>query len=173
MPVTFTLIGAVTVGSGGASNITFNSIPGTYTDLLIKYSLRNTLAGTQDNVNITFNGVTSGYSESMVYGNGSSVLPAQRTSQAELQYMYQVSANATGGTFASGDVYIQDYTSSTAKSVNAQTVSENAGSTGIMGITGGNAASVTSAITSINIKGDASANFVQYSTVYLYGIKNS
>ena len=40
MATTYTLISSVTVGSGGAANIEFTSIPSTYTDLLLKYYLR-------------------------------------------------------------------------------------------------------------------------------------
>ena len=35
---TYTLIASNTVGSGGTASIEFNSIPQTYTDLLIKIS---------------------------------------------------------------------------------------------------------------------------------------
>jgi hypothetical protein len=172
MPTTVTLIGSATVGAGGASNITFNSIPGTHTDLLIKFSLRNTLAATQDNISVTFNGVTSGYEETLLYGNGSSVLAAQRLSRSDVQYLYQNAANTTADTFSNGEMYIQNYTSSSSKSVHTHSVTGNAGTVGIMAIDGGSATSVTSAITSINLNSN-NGNFVQHSTAYLYGIKNS
>ena len=38
---TMTPIQTVTVGSGGAANITFSNIPQTYTDLVIKISARS------------------------------------------------------------------------------------------------------------------------------------
>jgi hypothetical protein len=41
MANTYEAIATVTVGSGGATDIEFTSIPGTYTDLLIKSSLRS------------------------------------------------------------------------------------------------------------------------------------
>jgi len=44
MPNTMTLIASSTVGAGGSTAITFSSIPSTYTDLVIKHSLRNNLA---------------------------------------------------------------------------------------------------------------------------------
>ena len=40
MAVTHNLISTITVGSGGAASIDFTSIPQTYTDLLVKISLR-------------------------------------------------------------------------------------------------------------------------------------
>jgi hypothetical protein len=42
MANTFTLIASSTVGSGGAASIDFTSISSTYTDLVVKLSLRNT-----------------------------------------------------------------------------------------------------------------------------------
>ena len=41
MANTYVKIATVTVGSGGAANMTFSSIVGTYTDLAIKISARS------------------------------------------------------------------------------------------------------------------------------------
>jgi hypothetical protein len=38
MATTYDLISSVTVGSGGAANIEFTSIPATYTDLVVLFS---------------------------------------------------------------------------------------------------------------------------------------
>ena len=48
MADTYTLISSVTVGAGGASSIDFTSIPATYTDLLVKFSLRTDFNGWRD-----------------------------------------------------------------------------------------------------------------------------
>ena len=170
MPNTFTLIASSTVGAGGAANITFSSIPQTYTDLCLKYSLRNGLAATFDNIQLTFNSVSSGYSDRLVYGNGSSALSASRTG-TEIQYLYQTGANATASTFSNGEIYIPNYTGSTNKSVSIDSVTETNGNPAIAGL---DAAlwSNTAAITSINLNGN-NGNFVQYSTAYLYGIVSS
>ncbi len=170
MPNTFTLIASSTVGSGGTANITFSSIPQTYTDLLIKYSLRNGLASAFDNVQLTFNSSTSGYSDRLLYGNGSSALSANR-SGSEMQYLYQDAANATANTFANGEIYIPNYTGSTNKSVSIDSVTENNATSAIAALDAGLWAN-TAAITSINLNGN-NGNFVQYSTVYLYGIIKS
>jgi hypothetical protein len=37
MATTYEIIASVTVGSGGAANIEFTSIPATYTDLVLKF----------------------------------------------------------------------------------------------------------------------------------------
>ena len=68
---TYKLIASGTVGSGGASSIEFTSIPGTYTDLVIKTSLRVSDAVTAADINIKFN--TSDANKTILYlsGNGS------------------------------------------------------------------------------------------------------
>jgi hypothetical protein len=53
-----TLISSVTVGSGGAADIEFTSIPATYTDLLVKISIRNATSGAT-RVYVRFNGAST------------------------------------------------------------------------------------------------------------------
>jgi len=68
------LITSVTVGSGGAASVTLpatGTIPQTYTDLKLVYSARATVAGTQEFINISFNGNTSNYSLRSLQGDGS------------------------------------------------------------------------------------------------------
>ena len=68
---TLTKIQTVTVGSGGASSITFSSIPSTYTDLCLKYSIRtssNTLSTVYDYGHLEINGNTSSLSIRQLYG---------------------------------------------------------------------------------------------------------
>jgi hypothetical protein len=72
MANTFELIESVTVGSGGAANIDFTSIPATFTDLCLKYSTRSTSAG-DDYLGqyIKFNTATSSFTYRHLYGTGS------------------------------------------------------------------------------------------------------
>jgi hypothetical protein len=169
---TYTLINSSTVGSGGASAITFSSIPGTYTDLCIKYSLRNTLAANADNVAVTLNGVTAGYSERLLFGDGSTATSLNRSSRSDMSYMYQNAANSTSNTFANGEIYIPNYTSSNAKSISVDSVTENNATSANTALEAGLAANVTSAITSISL-GSNNGTYVQYSSAYLYGIVKS
>jgi hypothetical protein len=62
----------LTVGSGGAANIEFTSIPGTYTDLLIKLSARN-VTNTETTGAIYFNNDTTNanYTARRLLGDGS------------------------------------------------------------------------------------------------------
>jgi hypothetical protein len=71
MANTFELISSYTA-TGSVANITFSSIPSTYTDLVLDCSLRSDRAGDSDGTKLTFNGSTSGYTFKILYGSGSS-----------------------------------------------------------------------------------------------------
>jgi hypothetical protein len=162
---TYTLISSATVGSGGAANIEFTSIPSTYTDLNILLSSR----GTADslNVNVRFNGSASNYSQIRVQGTGS---VASSATDTEI-ILLNVRSTYTANTFSNGSVYIPNYTSSNFKSVSVDTATEN-NATVNRNILNAGLWSDTSAITSVNLI-VASGDFTQYSTAYLYGISNA
>jgi len=72
MAIGYKFIASSTVGSGGASTVTFSSIAATYTDLLVKMSTRRD-SGANDGIGIRFNGSSAGnYSMKNVSGDGSS-----------------------------------------------------------------------------------------------------
>jgi hypothetical protein len=170
MANTYEAIATVTVGSGGAANIEFTSIPATYTDLLVKYSLRDNLtaSGESNNATISFNGSSANGTNKELYGNGSSAASA---SLSNVKVDYHSTANATANTFGSAELYIPNYTSANNKSSSSDGVAENNGSAALMALDA-NLWSQTAAITSISIAA-AGANFVQYSTATLYGIKKN
>lgn len=171
MPTTYEAIATVTVGSGGASTIDFTSIPNTFTDLLIKYSLRTSHSSVADDLLIRFNSdTTNNYTYRRLFGNGSSAISDNATSNFVLASFINA-ANATSSTFGNGEIYIPNYTSSNRKTTSSDAVAETNASTQFMAMI----ASIwngTSAITSIQLIG-GSANFVQHSTATLYGIKNT
>ena len=168
MANTFELISAVTVGSGGAASIDFTSIPSTFKDLCVKLSLRDTTGSYWNSTVITFNGSGSSYSQTMVYqANGS----ASGASAAAISYLYSVGANSTSNTFASADMYIPNYTGSQYKSVSIDSVTENNGTQVVLNMTAG-LWSNTAAINQITIT-KGTNDFAQYSTAYLYGVKNA
>ena len=167
---TMTLIASNIVGSGGVSSVTFSSIPQTYTNLVVKMSVRDTSSGGYNNSLITFNGSSTGYSEIEIGYNGSSVYSASQ-STTSLQFDRIDGNGATSNTFSNNELYIPNYTSSNYKSISADNVTETNGSSITISL-GAQLWSNTAAITSITIAG-ASASFVQYSTFYLYGINNS
>ena len=175
MPTTFTLISSVTVGSGGAANIEFTSIPSTYTDLLVMLSGRTTANG--DNygeIDLSFNGAPTGtaYSWRNLLGTGTATQSLSGSSDSAI---YDRGVNGSGSSasvFSNSCFYIPNYTSSNNKSVSADTVTENNGSQAIATITAGLWAS-SSAITSLRFTVVYGTSFAQYSTAYLYGISNA
>jgi hypothetical protein len=168
---TYIQIGStVTVGAGGASSIDFTSIPSTYTDLLLKVSIRSTYAATISRAKFQINAITTGYSNRMAYGDGSATSSA--TSTDYITYLYSVGANATASTFSSNEIYIPNYAGSNNKSVSIDSVTENNATSAYAVIEAG-LLSNTAAITSISISDANGGNFTQYSTASLYGISKS
>ena len=173
MATTFELIASASVGSGGSAFMEFTVIPSTYTDLCVKISGRSARTGTNaDNLNITFNGSTSGYSGRVLYGDGAaaaSYVPATTYLLAEIP-----ASATTSNTFGNVELYIPNYAGSTNKSVSIDSVTENnaSGSGSAYADLIAGLWSNTAAITSIKIASQVN-NFVQYSTAYLYGVKNA
>ena len=158
-----TLIQHREVGAGGAASIEFTNIPQTYTDLYLVVSLRTTFATDQDHVDLLFNGSSANQTHRLMRGDGSSA------ASFTLSRMYTNSNSSTSNTFGNMAFYIPNYTSSNAKIISTDSVTE------------GNATSEnqaiqatlwndTSSISSIEIVSANSANFVQYSSASLYGV---
>jgi hypothetical protein len=169
MPNTFELIASSTVGSGGAANITFSSIPQTFTDLCLKVSTRDANANVTTYLTIGFNGSTANFSIRGLGGGGSGSGSSWTSPSNFLGD--GVGANATASTFGSLDFYIPNYTGSSNKSWSADAVGENNATTAQRSMVAG-LWSQTAAITSI-ILYPLTANFSQHSTAYLYGVKNA
>jgi hypothetical protein len=172
MPNTYEVISSVTVGSGGATDIEFNSIPSTYTDLQLVFSIRDDSSGSSgNNIIIKFNGSTSLQDERAILGTGSSVL-ALSNADSVILYAYGDTSLATSNTFGNASLYIPNYASSNFKSISIDGVTENNATAALQFL---NAAlfKSTSAITTITLSAYNFASFVQHSTAVLYGIKNS
>lgn len=169
---TFTLIASSTVGAGGASSIDFTSIPGTYTDLCLVLSMRNSRGGqTLQEALITFNGSTSGFSERMARGDGTNAISAN-ASGSSFNLNGFPAGSATASTFGSAQLYIPNYAGSTAKSVSAEFITEN-NATQAYTYLSAELWTGTAAITSISLGAGSTYTWVQYSTAYLYGIIKS
>tara|TARA_R110000868_G_scaffold399808_1_gene673805 strand:- start:360 stop:887 length:528 start_codon:yes stop_codon:yes gene_type:complete len=175
MPNTFTKIASVSVGVLGASTIDFTSIPSTYTDLCVKLSTRCNYAGGSLLGGLRFNGDTSSiYSNRQLYWDtGGSALSASNSANNFAYALANVGATATSNTFSNNDIYIPNYAGNSNKSYSNDGVAENNATTPIYLVLLAGLWASTSAITSITIFAGGGANFVQYSTATLYGIKNS
>jgi hypothetical protein len=166
---TFTQIGtAVIVGSGGQANITFSSIPSTYTDLVISLSSRAATGGPVD-VMIEFNATGSTYDQKQIQGNGAS---AASSGGAGNQSATSSGSGDTASTFANSQIYISSYSGSTIKSFATESVTENSAITAYQTLRAGTW-SGTAAINSIKLTHNGGASFAQHTTAYLYGVSNA
>jgi hypothetical protein len=173
MTNTMTFISSVTVGSGGASSINLTSIPSTYTDLILKISFRNTNAGSPNgDSTLQFNSDTANnYAVNTLYSTGSSMVSNIFSSSQE--DIRPNGGNSTANTFANVEIYIPNYAGSKTKSFSVDLVVENNATSNFMNLDAGLWSS-TAAITSIQINaGTYSQTLAQYSTAYLYGVKNA
>jgi hypothetical protein len=171
---TFEQIGtAVVVGSGGSPTINFSSIPATFTDLMLKTSLRGVAADTWIEVRVTFNGTTSGYTSRHILGAGSGTPSSSTnpfTNSLGRSILYE-GTSFTASTFASSEMYISNYASSNNKSTSSESVTENNGTTAISTLEAG-LWSNSAAINQITLTGNF-GNFAEHSTAYLYGVSNA
>ncbi len=166
MATTMKLIAKASLGSA-AADITFTSIPATYTDLYLVVSARS--ATGSDNVLMQFNGSTSNYTYRIIRGSGSAAASLTNTAfswtGAAIDLGYTTN---TADMFANHEAYIPNYAGSTNKSVSTTGAQEANSSTAYI-TAGAGLWSDTSAITSIKLYG-YNYNLEANTTAYLYGI---
>jgi hypothetical protein len=171
MPSTYTLISSNVLASSAAS-VTFSAIPSTYTDLVLRMSMRGSASADSRDVQITLNAATTNYSFTALEGAGSAgAFTSRGTTETYLFAGYSSAALNTANTFASSEIYIPSYTASQNKPISSFTVKEDNTTTGAIEAVA-NLWRNTAAITSIAIQ-LSTGNFVSGSSFYLYGIKNS
>ena len=121
MANTYTLIEAKTLTTTTAS-VTFSSIPQTYTDLLLKTSLRYT--GTNaDAVKMLFNNSASNYTAKWLEGSGASTSSGSQFFQGI--WIDTVGSSTNASTFSNAETYIPNYAGSNYKSASTDLVTEN------------------------------------------------
>lgn len=153
---------ATTTLSSAANNITFSSIPGTYTDLRVVLVAKGTVSG--NDIELTFNSSATGYSRTRLIGNGTTASSSRQTSTTRII----VNNNGISSTqFNLIEIDIFSYAGSTNKTVLASSSEDENGS----GVTGRVVGlwSNTSAITSLKLAVGAD-NFAIGTTATLYGI---
>ena len=173
MANTYELIASNTVGSGGTASVTFSSISGSYTDILLKVSARSDTANIANGMFIQINSITSGYSAKNLYGDGAAA-SSNSNPYSITAKLWAGSTNAnssTSNTFGNAEIYIPNYSGSNYKSASVDGVIENNATTGYQNLAA-SLLSNTAVISSLTLTLD-SGNFMQYSSFYLYGIKNS
>jgi hypothetical protein len=164
-----TLISTVTVGSGGAASIDFGSIAGTGTDLLLVYSIRSNFAGSDgDLLGVQFNAdvTTANYGFRYLFGTGSSVTSASFAANY-IHAGFGAPTGVTASTFGNAQLYIPNYSGSTAKSVSTDSVYENNATLAYQNIAASRWTG-TAAITSIKLFSANAATLAQHSIASLY-----
>ena len=175
MANTYELITSATVGSTAVASVTLSSIPSTYTDLLIVTSARINNAGSAfDSMAINVNGTTGNWSQIYLLGDGGSASSggqAYGLNPSKGWMGYAASAGGTANTFSNNVLYFPNYAGSTYKSVSIDSAVDLNQSSATLTMLA-DLWSSTAAIDSITFT-STGGNFVQYSTFYAYGIKNS
>jgi hypothetical protein len=161
MPATYEPIATTTLGTAAAT-ITFSSIPATYTDLRLVLVPKMTADA---NLELQYNSDTgTNYSNTYIYGDGSSALSSRSTSQSKI--FATVDQLPSGQwTFLSFDVF--SYAGSTNKTCLITHQADNNGSGFVGNLVG--LWRNTAAITSLKLTA-GSGNFDTGTTATLYGI---
>jgi hypothetical protein len=176
-PADFESIATTTVGSGGAANVEFTSIPSTYSHLQIRSLAQTNRSGIgRDIVNININNDTSSnYARHYLAGDGSSTVAGGSTSLTKGELVE--TGTTAGASFGAFVVDLLDYANT-----NKYKTVRSFGGVDVNGTVGGYGGTInlystlwlsTSAITSIKLAPLNGTQFNQYSHFALYGIRSA
>lgn len=165
-------IATVTVGSGGAANVEFTSIPSGFQHLQIRGIGRDLRAITaESSPNVSFNGSSSGYAEHALYGAGTSAAAYGATGLAYFGFIGSFPGNAnSAGIFGALVIDILDY-NSTSKTKTVRSFNADDRNGGGYVVLQSGLWNNTAAISSIRIADSTGSGLAQHSTFALYGIK--
>ena len=167
-------IATVNVGAGGASTITFSSIPSTYTHLQIRMIQRDNQASVADGARLTFNSDTgSNYAYHILRGDGSTAQAYSGASQTNILLTFDLAGNTAGANvFGAAVIDILDYANTNKyKTVRSLSGRDNNGDGGVALDSG--LWQSTSAVNTINIFPQIGSSINEYSQFALYGIKGA
>lgn len=167
MASTYEPIATTTLGSNAAS-VTFSSISGSYTDLVLVSFARSTIAGTGNNLYCRLNSDSgTNYSATEIAGDGSSAYSDRQTSSNYSFIGFTSGAGAASDVFGPSISNFQNYSNTTTnKTIISRGNAEGQGAHAIVSMWRS-----TAAITQIVIYPAGVNNFVTGSTFTLYGIK--
>jgi hypothetical protein len=161
---TYVALDKITVGTATPS-ITFSSIPGTYTDLVIVANTNTTGSTGDDDLYMRFNGDTgSNYSWTRLFGNGTTATSSRGTSTVYCRIGNSAGTSATT-TFPTTIINVMNYANTTTN----KTVVSRGNNSAVAAEAIVSMWRSTAAITSITIL-PQTANFRIGSTFSLYGI---
>lgn len=172
MPITYLNLASTVLTSAQAS-VTFSGISASYTDLLLKASIRGSVNSPVFRIRWN-NDSGANYSLQDIIGQGGTTLVANTTDTGahETSRTVQAGSNFFASTFTSVEVYLPNYTTAQNKPFSSLSYAINNVSSPanieIMAAQWRNTATVSSIVIYPN-----TGNFVTDSAFYLYGIKNS
>jgi len=175
IPTSYESISTITVGSGGAANVTFSSIPQTYTHLQIRILAKTAFTSSnQDGLNVQYNGATgSSYNYHYIGGNGSVAYSGGNASaQTFMQSISVAGTSSNANTFGSGIIDILDYANTNKNKVQRALGGVDNNGSGVVEMWSG-LYLATTAISSIKLYSFNGSNISQYSSFALYGIKGA
>jgi hypothetical protein len=170
-PSDFDSIATTTVGAGGATTITFSSIPATYQHLQIRVLARTNRSAGVDIMSMRMNGDTgNNYSDHLLYGDGASLSTDRNTTYGKINIQRVASDNLSANIFSPFTIDILDYANNNKNKTVRYLGGYDANGSGRM-VFGSGLWQNTAAITSITLEGlEYTSNYNQYSSFALYGI---
>lgn len=157
---------ATATGTSSSGTIIFDSISQEYKHLQIRYVAKAT--ATRSDLQITYNGVTTGYACHEIYGDSSSVRSGNLVNRANIELNRGVAVSNTADAMVGGIIDILDY-SSTIKNTTLKSLHGVTGYNNEVHLTSGLFIN-TNAISSISLVVPL-ANFTTTTRFSLYGIK--
>lgn len=163
---TYTLISSNTLSSSAAS-VTFSSIPSTYTDLVLRMSVRHSEPAANGTIYIRPWG--SSLRSITRLNDISGTVSSDRASSSDLDNALNGST-ATSNTFSSIEVYLPNYALAAPKPFSVVAAAENNSTTASI-VLGAVLDRGSTAVTSIDIA--TGYTFVSGSSFYLYGLRSN
>jgi hypothetical protein len=161
---TYALIESQTLGSAQA-NVTFSSIPGTFTDLIVIASVGGNAA---NNLALRLNSDSgANYSGTGLAGNGTSPFSYKFTNETFIRCDYYIAPPSSGG-FSIYTIHLQDYANTTTNKTVISRGSWGLGAAEAVVSLRRNTAAITSLTFSIS---NFSSNILAGSNFKLYGIQ--
>jgi hypothetical protein len=170
VPTAYESIATTTVGSGGATDVTFTSIPGTFSHLQIRAIARTNRATTRDALKITVNGNTSTYSYHNLLGTNP-VTVQGLTGEPNIGFSDVVGNSASANMFGAMIIDILDYASTTKIKPLRAIGGGDANGSGFAADGSGAYFGNANALTSVKLESYGGSGFIQYTQFALYGIK--
>ena len=170
MAATYIPIASTTL-TGNQAVVTFSAIPQTYTDLIVKCSIRSSVNSANITAIITFNASgASNYSRVNLRGDGTAAASGINSNQSAINVPNAIGggASVTANTFNNMEIYIPNYTASANKPVSVYVANENNSTTAYL-VAQASLFRDSTAISSIELEVNAASG----STFHLYGISNT